>query len=655
MMRRSGRIFSALLLLTLPAWGRAQFKPPSPDELKMTSDPKAPGASAVYLDREEDYDRATRDEIFYARMKILSEKGMELATVRIPYFREFQKVIKIEARTIHPDGTILPLTVKPESLLDFKSGYFQEDTFVFSFPAVEVGSVLEYRVEIQFMFGVPPPVWRIQNAYFTHKAHFSYELGTLNEISRDEHGKPLDRLMVAVTPPNAPIALQHNGGGFTADLTDIPPVPDDDWMPPLNTLRWRVEFYYTYAHTADEFWDTEAKFWAQDTENFIKVTGAIKKAAASMVAPGESDEQKARKIYAAVMKLDNTDFSRVKSKAERKKEKLKEIHSVEDVWRDQSASGSSIALLYVALARAAGLHAWALQVVDRNRAIFDRSYFNVEQLDDYLAIVDLGPKEVILDPGQRDCPFGTLQWAHTLAMGFRESAAGPKLVQTSSSSYRDNTLDRTADLTLDAHGNLKGMARFGLRGAEALYWRQLALENDEQEVEKQFDEWIRGDLPDGVTASFNHFLGLDNYEANLVAVVDIGGRMGFATGKRYFLPGLFFESRAKHPFVAQEKRTTPIDMQYPVLEQDDVTYHLPAGFAVASAPPAQNVVWKGFAVMHVESHNSPDGLDVRRGFGRNFTLLGPEAYTDLHDFYLKMATADQQQIVLTRPPAPQGK
>ena len=26
-------------------------------------------------------------------------------------------------------------------------------------------------------------------------------------------------------------------------MTDIPPEPDEDWMPPLNTLRWRVEFY----------------------------------------------------------------------------------------------------------------------------------------------------------------------------------------------------------------------------------------------------------------------------------------------------------------------------------------------------------------------------------------------------------------------------
>jgi hypothetical protein len=51
----------ALLSLALasPALLRAQFQDPTPDELKMTADPKAPGASAVYLYREEATDDAT--------------------------------------------------------------------------------------------------------------------------------------------------------------------------------------------------------------------------------------------------------------------------------------------------------------------------------------------------------------------------------------------------------------------------------------------------------------------------------------------------------------------------------------------------------------------------------------------------------------------
>jgi hypothetical protein len=563
-------------------------------------------------------------------------------------------VKKIEARTIHADGTILPLTLKPEELLAFKNSNFQQSTLIFSFPAVQVGSILEYRVEILYHYRTLPPEWEIQTPYFTRKAHFSYEMGGIYGWEWDSHGKRLDQLMVAVTPSGAPISLKHPGDDFSIDLTDIPPVPRDDWMPPLNTMRWRVRFYYTYARTGQEFWEIEGKFWARDTEDFIKVTGTIKKAAASLVAATDSDEQKARKIYAAVMKIENTDFTRVKSDSERKKEKLKEIHGVEDVWKNQGGAGNSIALLYVALARAAGLQAWPMELVSRNVALFDASYLNVDQLSDYLAIVKVGGKETFLDPGQRYCPFGTLHWTHTPSDGLRGSEAGPQFIQVPASGYRDNAFERFADLTLDTEGHVKGAVRFVLRGADALYWRQLALQNDEQELRRKFEESIRADLPEGTTATVNHFLGLDDYEANLMAFVDIGGRMGVATGKRYFLPGLFLESRAKHPFVAQEKRATPVDVHYPIFEKDEIVYHFPADCAVASAPASLNVVWKGYAAMHVDSHQRGDALEVRREFGRDFTLLGPEAYTDLRDFYLKLATADQQQIVLTRSQAAQG-
>jgi len=39
----------------------------------------------------------------------------------------------------------------------------------------------------------------------------------------------------------------------------------------------------------------------------------------------------------------------------------------------------------------------------------------------------------------------------------------------------------------------------------------------------------------------------------------------------------------------------------------------------------------------------------------NYVLLGESDYADLHGFYQKVATADQQQIVLSHAPAKQGQ
>ncbi|MGA2809469.1 MAG: DUF3857 and transglutaminase domain-containing protein, partial [Terracidiphilus sp.] len=377
-MRTSALVRKMLLLLVsaFPVLLSAQFQEPTSEELKMTADPKAPGASAVYLYREETTDDTLHYHSIYERIKVLTEKGKELATIRIPYEHGADKVTDIKGRTIHADGTVIPLSTKASDLVDVKTKDFQVNTMVFTLPSVEVGSILEYRLQIRYSDDtVSSPSWAVQQPYLVHKAHYFFRPGlTGGRTITDSRGMVLDRLMYGGMIDKGNKVVEDIKGSYTLDLSDIPAVPDEDWMPPLNTLKQRVEFYYTYAQSGSEFWQTEGKRWSKEAEEFSKPTGTLKKAAAEMVASGDSDEQKAAKIYAAVMKLDNSDFTRKKSDAERKKEKLKAIHNAEDVWKQQSGSSDDIALLYVALARAAGLKVWPMQVVNRNRAIFDSSF-----------------------------------------------------------------------------------------------------------------------------------------------------------------------------------------------------------------------------------------------------------------------------------------
>jgi hypothetical protein len=646
--RHRSRLCAALLLFVAvsPIVLHAQFQDPTPDELKMTADPKAPGASAVYLYHEETADDGNHTSTFYDRIKVLTEKGKELATVRVPYDPKIDKVAAIEGRTIHADGTIIPLTAKPDDLIDVKVKYFQLNSVSFNLPSVETGSILEYRVKfLRADSSRFSPSWMIQKPYFVHKAHFSFHPYTYG----------YEGLMFASRiPPGAQVILDKKTRSDTLDMTDIPPQPDDDWMPPLNTVRWRVEFYYTMVNTDKEFWDGAEKSWANWVREFTNPTGLLKKAAGELVSPGDTEAQKAGKIYTAVMKLENTDFTREKSEAERKKDKLKDINKAEDVWKQQSGSGADMALLYVALARAAGLNAVPMKIVNRDRALFDRSYLSTYQLDDYIAVVQLAGKDVFLDPGEKMCPFGLLQWKHSLASGFRLTEKSADIATTPPAIYKSSTIQRTGDLTIDASGGVKGTVRFTMTGQSPLYWRQLSLRNDELEVKKQFNESMRDYIPEGVQADFDHFLGLDESEAKLMGIIQVSGNLGAATGKRFFLPGLFFQSRAKHPFVAQDKRTNSVDVQYPRLEQDEVEYDLPAGFTVESAPQDTDTTWPNHAQIKIQSTKAENSVTVKRILAYNFTLLAPEDYPNLHDFYQKVATADQQQLVLTRAPVVKG-
>ena len=85
-----------------------------------------------------------------------------------------------------------------------------------------------------------------------------------------------------------------------------------------------------------------------------------------------------------------------------------------------------------------------------------------------------------------------------------------------------------------------------------------------------------------------------------------------------------------------------------------MTYHVPSGFSVEGAPQPTTALWPDHAVFKIASHAIPDGENVQRSLVYNFTLLGSTDYPSLHDFYQKVATADQQQLVLTRATVAKG-
>src|SRR5271168_485179 len=101
-------IFAASAAFFLPRTSAGDdWQPISPDELKMTSDPKAPGAPAINLYRQVDRDDESFHENNYVRIKILAEEGRHFGDVSIPLFKAGEQINSIKARTIHPDGSIV--------------------------------------------------------------------------------------------------------------------------------------------------------------------------------------------------------------------------------------------------------------------------------------------------------------------------------------------------------------------------------------------------------------------------------------------------------------------------------------------------------------------------------------------------------------------
>lgn len=245
------RIALVFLAFTLPTLLRAQmltpdsneFRAPNPDELKMTSDPKAPGAAAVYLEINENDNDPMHYETYYARIKVLTDKGKELATQELRYVANNFKIHDIKGRTIHADGTVIPLNVKPEDLLVVKVGELQENKKVFTLPSVEVGSILEFKYQLDYDDNAYfSPTWNVQQKYFVHKAHYEFTPfkaflpgGTSMELM-NSRGELINALLwYGNLPKGVTVQQAPATGRFSLDVSDIPPTPDEEYMPPIQS------------------------------------------------------------------------------------------------------------------------------------------------------------------------------------------------------------------------------------------------------------------------------------------------------------------------------------------------------------------------------------------------------------------------------------
>ena len=666
MNRTSGRrlLFAPLfaILLTLAAsFARAdQWTTPTPEELSMTSQPEVPGAAAVYLFREE----TTEDDLHmfsvYVRLKVLTEAGKEQGNVELKYASYTDgagfSIRNIEGRTIHPDGTIIPFTGKPYQKLIEKTRGVKVQAKVFSMPDVEVGSIIEYRYKLGYDDQyVVPPTWFIQSDFYTRKAHYlwkptSHDLssnrGMINTIGWFPILPAGTELQHTELPPQSFKPAQKI---FEVNAHDIPPVPTEDYMPPTSSLTYRVYFYYSTYRNLDEFWKNEGKIWSKARDKFIGPGHAVTAAVQQLVLPGDTQDQKLRKLYAAVMQLENTDFTREHTSAEEKAEGLKEIHNTDDVWERKRGNNDQLAELFIAMARAAGLKAYVMAVTNRDQNIFLKGYASFGQFDDLIAIVSVDGKEEFFDPGSRFCPYEYLHWKHTMAGGLRQTEGGTELTESPSQSYRTSTTQRIADLTMDEHGVVTGKVILNFTGAPAISWRQKSLTGDATSLEHDLRTSVESLLPQGMDVKIASIDKLADYEQPLTVNVEVKGAIGSSTGKRLLIPNDIFEANAK-PAFPHEKRDIPVYFHFPYMVQDAMRIKFPANLHLESAPSADTLQFQNFALYVLSPESAPNSVTIRRNYSLGNVIFLAKEYPDLRSFYSKMETADQQSIVLTNVP-----
>jgi hypothetical protein len=630
-------LFPLLAALCSTPFARAadDWLPVPPEELKMTSEPKAPGAPAIYLYRQVDCDDQAFRQTIYVRIKIFTEEGRKYANIEVPFEKGVTEVKNLQARTIHPDGTIINFDGKPFESMIVKAKGVKYMAKTFTMPDVQPGSIIEYRYLFTSSWASE---WILSAELFTKHAKFSLRRSTWYALQWSwPRGLP-----EGTSPP----IDDHNI--VRLETQDVPAFQIEDYMPPQNEMVYRVEFRYTnsFERDPDKFWKDESKLVDPAIERFIDKRKAMEQALAQIVSPGDTPEQKLRKIYARCQQVRNTSYEQTKTQQEMNREKLKDTHNVEDVWKRGYGDGWDITWLFLALARAAGVDASPVLISTRDRHFFNKNLMNPYDLNTNVVLVKLDGKDIYLDPGVAFAPFAMLPWSETGVAGLRLDKDGGSWVTTTLPAASESGVDRNAVLTLDDSGTLEGKATVTFRGLSAL-WRRIEVRNVDDAGRRKFlEDELKTYIPGTVEAELSNTPDWKSASTTLVAELNLkitGWAAG--AGRRTLLAEGIFGGGEKHVF-EHTNRVHPIYFDFPYSDNDSVAISLPAGMQITVLPPPQHIDAK-ICVYGMTADNKDGALQLHRNLMIDLHLLDVKYYASLRNFFQNVRSDDDQQVVLS--------
>ncbi len=253
-----------------------------------------PDADIIYL-LDEDIEEVFNDGKYISTVhnifKIVSERGKDYADCEIPYNSRTQTISLLYARTITPDGKIIPLKKNAIKVVAPYSNFpnysdFQELTF--SMPGVSIDCVIDYKYVIE-----KEPIIQAQFAdNFFIQWYYPILLSRYSIITPENMDLKYHALNPIKDAQRAPKVI-HRGGKniYLWEHRDIPQIFDEDYMPPMEEIAFNISV------TTMESWEEFFHWWRKLIKGKTDPNEAIRKIATELTRDLSSSRDKIEAIF----------------------------------------------------------------------------------------------------------------------------------------------------------------------------------------------------------------------------------------------------------------------------------------------------------------------------------------------------------------------
>jgi hypothetical protein len=584
-----------------------------------------------------DYAYSTYTEVIHrVRIKILKDKGLQNADIKIPYFsfEKTESIGNIEGQTYNLDasGNLQVTKLDKKAIFD-KEVNKKISQKIFTFPEVKVGSIIEYTYKITGTVDAGLQTWEFQNSIPVRFSRYSLDFPIDIEVrSQAFCSLPYDRQSKSDN--------YHTVTVFT--MNHVPAMLDEPYISAEDDYLQRIESDLVAITVSGKryplmgSWPGVVNDLMKDEDFGMQLTKSI---------PRTDDLEASLKHLSDPYQKMTTIFRYVRSNMNWDgRTNIWALNGVKSAWKEKKGTSGEINLILINLLKDAGLDAHPILVSTRENGKVNEFRPTYHQFDKVMAYVQIKESIYVLDATDKTASPKLIPWDVMLGKGlviekFTSFEWGWKFLWDEKQTFRDVIL---VNGTIDDKGIMSGTASltsFDFSRAQKM-----------KDLEKGKDRFLEKYF--SVANNLVHIdsLQIENRDLDtlpLIQKLQFTQKLNGSGDYRYFNTNLFtgFE---KNPFTADTRFS---DISFGANQNYTIVggFIIPDGYSFEELPKNVRMIMPDTSIVFTRMAQADhDNLSIRMTLVFKKPFFSVDDYEGLREFYKKMFGFFNEQIVIKK-------
>jgi tetratricopeptide (TPR) repeat protein len=593
-----------------------------------------PNAGVIILLEERDmviYENNTGVHDEHRMVKILNDRGKRYyAEVKLPFDDTYETIEVNYARTIHPDGSIIPVGKKHIKVVtpwaDFPM-YGNYKVMIISMPGVVQGAIIEYSATKYSMKLLNEDDFHVDAWVSGTEPKLLQKYSLTCPRNRDVKIK---NLRIDVEPE---VNIKDDTKTISWKIENVPVIIWESAMPNVDDIMPKIMI------TSFESWDEVYKCWKSLYEGKLKTDAAIIDKVEELVEGKHADAEKARAIYEYVA-------SKIRYVGLEYGEGGMIPHRATEVFANKYGDCKDQSVLLISMMSEAGLEAYPV-LIGMNKGMLHKDMPGFFQFNHCIVALKMDGKYIFLDPIVETCPYGYLSPSDQgrTAMVFSDDEF--YLIDTPIYEPEDNEEHRTIEIAINEDRSIE-VIKVGINlGDSGIRGREWLKRNNPISRKEFFEKEISSFCP-GATLKEYTISNLDDLNVPLEItevftapdyLKDIGNNL-----LSFHIPTVVINIRGTE----KKDRVNTIHYNTTASKEYEVRVVIPKGYELDFIPEEMKLdnlyASFGYSITQVGDNE----IFLKINFSRYATEVPPEDYREYKEFGDRIAQKLNEGIILKR-------